>query len=51
MQKRKLKIYLDGNIDESTLVKGRIIYNTNFFNCINNDEYSQSTKNYILIDY
>lgn len=51
MESRQLKIYLDGDVDESLLSPGDIVYNTNFFNCINVDEYNVSSKNYILVDY
>jgi len=51
MESRQLKIYLDGDVDESMLAPGNIVYNTNFFNCINLNDYSVSSKNYILVDY
>lgn len=38
-------------MDESLLAPGNVVYNTNFFNCINFNEYNVSTKNYILVEY
>lgn len=51
MEQRKLKIYVNGDMKESQLPTGSIIYNTNFFNCINVDQYSPSDKNYIEVSY